>query len=83
MIVFLEVERFRHEHLGGAEPVEGLAWPGIELPGDGVQFVLGEAGQIGALREVLAQQATGVLVDTALPVDCRPFRNTAPRSLVL
>ena len=38
MIVLLEVRGLGHEHLGGAEPVEGLAWSGIELPSDNDQM---------------------------------------------
>ncbi len=41
MIVLIEVERVRHEHFGGAEPVEGFARAGIEPPGD---FVDGDEG---------------------------------------
>lgn len=51
MKVLLAVERLGHEHLGGTVPVAGLARPGVELPGDNVQFVLRKGGQIGALRE--------------------------------
>ena len=62
-----EVERLGHEQIGRASPVERLARPGIELPGDSVEFVLREGGLIGALREVLPKQAIGVLVDAVLP----------------
>ncbi len=46
MKVLLEVERLGHEHLGGAEPVDGLARLGIELPGDSVEFGMVQAQQI-------------------------------------
>src|ERR1022692_2313209 len=55
------------EGLGGGPPAEGLAGPGVELGGDGVQVSLAVPGQIGALGKVLAQQPIGVLVAAALP----------------
>ena len=48
--------------LSGCAPAEALAGSGIEGGSDGVELVMGPAGQVGAFREVLAEQAVGVLV---------------------
>jgi hypothetical protein len=47
--------------------IQNLAGPGVELPGNGVAFVLGEAGHRGMLWQVLADEAVGVLGGAALP----------------
>jgi len=62
-----EVEGPRHEQFGRALPVEALSRAGVELPGDPVEFVLTERGEVGAPGHVLAEQPVGVLVDAALP----------------
>ena len=79
MVMLKKVKVVRHEQFGGAPEVEAFAWPGIELPGNGVQFGLRELRKIGALWKVLAKKAVGVLVDASLPgavrigkVDCDP-----------
>ena len=48
-------------------PSEGFAGAGVEFGGDVVEVFAGVHGQVGALGEVLAQQAVGVLVGAALP----------------
>src|SRR5687767_10090566 len=48
-------------------PVQGLSRSPVELGGDLIELFLGEGGDAGALREVLAQQPVGVLVGAALP----------------
>jgi putative transposase len=48
-------------------PAEGLAWPRVERERNSVEVVTGVAGEVGALGEVLAQQAVGVLVGAPLP----------------
>ena len=55
------------ESLGRCLPAEGLSGPVVEGGSDCVEVVLVVAGQVGALGEVLAQQAVGVLVGAALP----------------
>ena len=65
--MFEEVERLWHKHFSGATKVEALSGPSVELPGHGIEFRLRETGKVGALGEILAEQAIGVLVDTALP----------------
>lgn len=55
------------KHLAGLPSPERLAGPVVELLGDGVQVLLGEDAQVGALREALSQQAVRVLVGAALP----------------
>lgn len=67
MIVTFEAKVIWHEEFGGALPAEAFARSGVELPGDGIELSLRETGQVGAFREILAQQAVGVLVDAALP----------------
>ena len=39
----------------------------IELARDPIQLILAVAGEVGPLRQILAQQAVGVLVGAALP----------------
>ena len=46
---------------------------------DGLEVVSGPAGQVGALGEVLAQQAVGVLVARPLPWRVRPARSSGGR----
>ena len=62
-----EVERLWHKQFGRTLPLEALARSGVELPSDGIEFGLGESRQVGALGEILPEQAVGVLVDAALP----------------
>ena len=45
MMILKEVERLWHKQFGGAPKVEALARSGIELPGRGIKFVLGEREQ--------------------------------------
>src|SRR5216684_7106432 len=47
--------------------LQGLTWPFVELTSHFVQIGLRVHRQVGALREVLSQQAVGVLVRPALP----------------
>ncbi|MEY2527727.1 MAG: hypothetical protein QOE73_2498 [Verrucomicrobiota bacterium] len=47
--------------------LQGLTWPFVELTSHVVQSGLRVHRQVGALREVLSQQAVGVLVRPALP----------------
>ena len=44
-----------------------LARPGVELAGNRIQLRLGVAGEVGPLRQILAQQTIRVLVGAALP----------------
>ena len=55
------------EGFGGCAPAEGFARPCVEGVGDGLEVLLGPAGQVGAFGEVLAQQPVGVLVGASLP----------------
>src|SRR5215210_2937624 len=52
------------DRLGEGEP---LAWPVVEFVGDGVELGFADRAEVGALGEVLAQEAVGVLVGAALP----------------
>src|ERR1700722_7298295 len=55
------------EGFGWCLPAGCLAGAGVEGVGDGGQVAGGVAGEVGALGEVLAEQAVGVLVGAALP----------------
>src|SRR5918994_4453860 len=57
----------RGEHLVGGREAERLARPTVEPGGDRVELGLREHRQVGALGQVLAQQAVSVLVGPALP----------------
>ena len=53
--------------LGRSLPSERLAGAAVERSGDGLEIADTVPAQVGALREVLAQQAIRVLVRAALP----------------
>src|SRR5215218_8117017 len=55
------------ELLGRVGEVEALAGAVVEFVGDGVELGFADGAEVGALGEVLAQQAIGVLVGAALP----------------
>jgi hypothetical protein len=55
------------EGLGWCLPSECLARPVVEGSRDRVELVLVVAGQVGPLREVLAQQPVRVLIGAPLP----------------
>jgi hypothetical protein len=55
------------ECLGGSSPSKCLAGAGVEGGGDGVEFGAAVSAEVGALGDVLAQQAVGVFVGAALP----------------
>src|ERR1019366_8902371 len=59
------------ERLGGGLPHERLAWSGVECGCHALEVVPRVAAEVGALGEVLAQQAVGVLVGAALPRTAR------------
>jgi len=51
--------------------VKALAGSVVEFVRDGVEFGFGDRAEVGALGEVLPQQAVGVLVGAALPGSVR------------
>src|SRR3990172_3256147 len=53
--------------LRGSLPSERLARSAVERSGDGLEVANAVSAEVGALREVLAQQAVRVLVRAALP----------------
>src|SRR5215204_6977921 len=55
------------EAFGGVGELEALARALVELVGDGVELGLGHRREVEALREVLPEEAVGVLVGPALP----------------
>lgn len=55
------------EDLQRRVPVQRGPRAGVEAVGDGIEFLLGVDGQVGAFGQVLAQQTVGVFADTALP----------------
>jgi hypothetical protein len=67
MMMLKEVEGLRHKEFGRTLPAEALARPGVELPGDGIEFGLSESREVGAFGKILPEQAVGVLVDAPLP----------------
>ena len=67
MMMLKEAEGLWHKQFSGASEVEALARSSVKLPGNGIEVDLRETGEVGSLREILAQQAIGVLVDAALP----------------
>jgi hypothetical protein len=70
------------EYLGRCLPAEGFAGPGVECVSDRLELVGGPPGQVGALREVLAQQPVGVLVRSPLPrAVCLEEAGRQPRGL--
>src|SRR6267142_428039 len=50
---------------------QGLSWALIEPQSNAIEVGLGEAREIGSSREVLSQQAVGVLVAATLPWTAR------------
>ncbi len=55
------------EGFGGCLAAEGLAGSAIERGSDRVEVAAGVSCKVGALEEVLAKQAVGVLVGASLP----------------
>src|SRR5580704_6095778 len=55
------------QSIGWGCEAQGLSRALIEPQGDRVEVGLGEVREIGSFREVLSQQAVGVLVAAALP----------------
>ena len=55
------------EHLQGRGEVEAFSRARIQAMGNGVQLTLGRARQLGAVRQILAQQAMGVFIGPAWP----------------
>ncbi len=62
-----EVKSVCSKQLGRAFEAEGFSRTGVQLPGNGIEFLLREATQISSLGEVLPEQAVGVFVDATLP----------------
>lgn len=56
----------RKDSQRGVETVR-RGWLVVQAVGNGVELVLGEHAQIGALGQVLAQQSVGVLAGATLP----------------
>jgi hypothetical protein len=55
------------KRLGRCLPVKGLARPGVEGQRYRLESILAVSAQVGALREILAQQSVGVLICAPLP----------------
>jgi hypothetical protein len=62
-----EVKSVCREQFGGAFEAKGFSRTGVQLPGNGIEFLLREASQVSSLGEVLSEQTIGVFVDAALP----------------
>lgn len=55
------------EYLDRTQPVKSLAWSDVQQIRKLVQLLLSVLGQVGSLRQKLANEAVGVLVGPALP----------------
>src|SRR3954469_2984570 len=55
------------QSLGRCPPAQGLSRPAVEGRSHGCKVLGAVPAEVGALREVLAQQPVGVLVRAALP----------------
>ena len=66
----------------GRRKVETFSRARVQAMRDGVQLVLGVARQVCALGQVLAQQAIGVLIGTALPGAVRIGKDELDRELL-
>lgn len=62
-----EVEIIGCKQLRGAFKAQRFPRPGVELPGDGVELILGEGTQVGTLGQILPQQTIGIFIDATLP----------------
>src|ERR1035437_6142331 len=62
-----EVKSVCREQFGGAFEAEGLSRAGVQLPGNGIEFLLSEDTQVSSLGEVLPEQTVCVFVDATLP----------------
>ena len=62
MMMLKKVREVRHKQFCRA-----LTRTGTKLSGDCIQLDLSETGAVCSLREILPEQAVGVLVDVALP----------------
>jgi hypothetical protein len=65
------------ELLGRVGEAEALAGAVVEFVGGGVEHGFGDGGEVGALGEVLARQAVGVLVGAVLPGRVRVAEETS------
>src|SRR5271168_1128093 len=55
------------ERFGRCAPAERLAWSAVERGSDRLELLRGVSCEVCSSREVLAEQAVGVLVGAALP----------------
>ncbi len=63
----MRVGQCLREHFQRGLPVVRSAGPGVQTVGDGVELVLAEDAEVGAPRQVLADETIGVLAGAALP----------------
>ena len=62
-MTILHVIEIRQEAFSRASPSKALARSGIEFPCDGIEFVLGETGEVLVFGEILPRQAVGIFID--------------------
>ena len=67
------------QSIGRSFEGQGLSRALIEPQSNGIEVGLGEAREIGSSREVLSQQAGGVLVAATLPWTARNHRSKPAR----
>ena len=63
------------QYLGGGLSVQDFSWAAVELVLDGLDLGVGDVVEVGALGEVLADQAVGVLVGGTLSGGCGDRRS--------
>ena len=66
-MMLLEIESLRGKHLCWATEAHRFAWPGVQLPGNGIELRLSVPAQVSPFGQVLSQQSVGVFVDAPLP----------------
>ena len=67
------------QYLGGGLSVQDFSWAALELVLDGLDLGIGDVGEVGALREVLADQAACVLVGGTLLRPERRLKASLPK----
>ena len=63
------------QYLGGGLSVQDFSWAALELVLDGLDLGVGDVVEVGALGEVLADQAACVLVGGTLSGGCGDRRS--------
>ncbi len=62
-----EIKSVSSKQFGRAFEAEGFSRTSVQLPGNGIEFLLSKPTQVGPLGKVLPEQTIGVFVDPSLP----------------